>query len=69
MKAAEFRQLSKKDLQDKITSLQENLLRLRCNRILGQLEDKTAIKKARTDIARGFTIMKEKTDSMLTNKK
>lgn len=59
MKAADFRQLSKDDLQAKVKSLEENLFRLRCNKTIGQLEDTSALKLARKDIARAKTILKE----------
>ena len=59
MKAADFRQLSEDDLRAKITSLEENLFRLRCNKTIGQLEDTSVLKLARKDIARAKTILKE----------
>lgn len=59
MKAAELRQLSEADLASKITSLEENLFRLQCNKTIGQLEDTSALRKARKDIARAKTIYKE----------
>lgn len=60
MKASEFRELSTEDLKDKISSLEENLFRLRCNRAVGQLEDKCAIRVGRRDIARAKTILRQK---------
>ncbi len=59
MKASEFRQLSKEDLSAKVKSLEENLFRLRCNKTIGQLEDTSALKRARKDIARAKTVLKE----------
>ncbi|MBU2512438.1 50S ribosomal protein L29 [bacterium] len=59
MKAAEFRQLSEEDLKSKIRNLEENLFRLRCNKTIGQLEDTSALKQARRDIARAKTILGE----------
>jgi len=60
MKAGEFRELSNKELSDKIVALEENLFRLHCNKTLGQLDDSSAITKARKDIARAKTVLKEK---------
>ncbi len=60
MKASEFRELTKEDLSNKIASLEENSLRLRCNQVLGQLEDTSAITQARKDVARAKTILREK---------
>ena len=59
MKAAELRQLSVDDLKSKIKSMEENLFRLKCNKTIGQLEDTSALKMARKDIARAKTILKE----------
>ncbi|MBU2646872.1 50S ribosomal protein L29 [bacterium] len=59
MKASEFRQLSKEDLQAKIVSLEENLFRLCCNKSIGQMEDTSAIQIARKDIARAKTVLNE----------
>ena len=61
MKAAELRQLSETELQAKVTELQENLFRLRCNKAVGQLEDGSVINIARKDIARTLTVLNEKT--------
>ncbi|OGG93691.1 MAG: 50S ribosomal protein L29 [Candidatus Lambdaproteobacteria bacterium RIFOXYD12_FULL_49_8] len=60
MKPGEFRELSQKELADKIVALEENIFRLHCNKTLGQLEDSSAIKKARRDIARAKTVLREK---------
>lgn len=59
MKASELRQLSQDDLKAKVKSLEENLFRLRCNKSIGQLEDSSAIKAARRDIARAKTVLNE----------
>jgi large subunit ribosomal protein L29 len=59
MKAAELRQLSGEDLKSKIKSLEENRFRLKCNKTIGQLDDTSALKKARRDIARAKTILRE----------
>lgn len=60
MKANELRQLANSDLQAKITQFEENLFRLRCNLTIGQLEDSSAIRQARKDIARAKTILRQK---------
>ncbi|MCG8334967.1 MAG: 50S ribosomal protein L29 [Proteobacteria bacterium] len=59
MKAAELRQLSEEDLKSKIQNLEENLFRLKCNKTIGQLDDTSALKSARRDIARAKTILRE----------
>lgn len=60
MKATEFRSMSEGDLTNKIASLEENLLKLRCNKTLGQLEDTSVIGKAKKDIARAKTVLNDK---------
>ncbi|MDT8446225.1 MAG: 50S ribosomal protein L29 [bacterium] len=59
MKASELRGLSEAELQAKIVGLEENLFKLNCNKTLGQLEDTSAITKARRAIARAKTIKRE----------
>lgn len=63
MKVAEFRQMSEADLKAKVASMEENLLRLRCNKTIGQLEDTSSIAKTRKDIARAKTVLNEKAQS------
>ncbi|MCP4294472.1 MAG: 50S ribosomal protein L29 [Proteobacteria bacterium] len=62
MKVSELRQLPEIDLTAKISSLEENIFRLRCNKAIGQLEDTSVITKARRDVARAKTILKELTN-------
>ena len=62
MKVEELRQLSRVDLVAKISTLEENIFRLRCNKAIGQLEDTSVITKARKDIARAKTILNELAD-------
>jgi large subunit ribosomal protein L29 len=62
MKVEELRQLSRVDLVAKISTLEENIFRLRCNKAIGQLEDTSVITKARKDIARAKTILSELAD-------
>ena len=59
MKAKELRQLTQDELSSKILDFEENLFKLRCNKAIGQLEDNSAITKARRDIARAKTILRE----------
>lgn len=60
MKASDFRLLTEEELINKIKVSEENLFRLRCNKAVGQLEDTSAIKFARKDIARAKTVLNEK---------
>ena len=59
MKASELRQLSKDELAAKIVNMKENLFRLRCKKTIGQLDDTSALRTARRDIARAMTVLNE----------
>ena len=63
MKVAELRDLSVEDLKNKISSLEENFFRLRCNQAVGQLEDTAVLKSSRRDIAKAKTVLNEKVKS------
>jgi len=60
MKAHELRQLSDEELQKRIDEQLESLSALSFQKSLGQLETPTNIKKARKDIARMRTILRER---------
>ncbi|HHV40610.1 MAG: 50S ribosomal protein L29 [Bacteroidales bacterium] len=57
MKAPEIRELSEKDLIDRIEAEKANLLRLKMNHAISPIDDLTQIKKARRTIARMLTIL------------
>ncbi|HKM30989.1 MAG: 50S ribosomal protein L29 [Bacteroidales bacterium] len=59
MKAPEIRELSVKDLSDRIESEKVNLLRLKMNHAISPLDDLSQIRKARRTIARMLTILSE----------
>ncbi|MFY9116352.1 MAG: 50S ribosomal protein L29 [Bacteroidales bacterium] len=57
MKAPEIRELSEKDLIDRIEAEKANLLRLKMNHAISPIDDLSQIKKARRTIARMLTIL------------
>ncbi|MCK9346577.1 MAG: 50S ribosomal protein L29 [Bacteroidales bacterium] len=59
MKAPEIRELSVKDLSDRIEAEKANLLRLKMNHAISPVDDLSQIKKARRNIARMLTILSE----------
>ncbi len=59
MKAPEIRELSVKDLSDRIEAEKANLLRLKMNHAISPVDDLSQIKKARRTIARMLTILSE----------
>ncbi|MFA6762135.1 MAG: 50S ribosomal protein L29, partial [Bacteroidales bacterium] len=53
------RELSVKDLSDRIEAEKANLLRLKMNHAISPVDDLSQIKKARRNIARMLTILSE----------
>jgi large subunit ribosomal protein L29 len=64
MKATEIRELSIKDLKERIDTEKANLVRLKMNHAISPLDDLSQIKKAKTNIAKMLTIL-----SQMENKK
>ena len=60
MKMIEIRELSEKDLKDKLTSLRQELFNLRFQHATAQLEKTASIPATKKDIARVLTVMSEK---------
>jgi len=60
MKIGEIKKLSNEELNNKIYSLKEELYDLRRKKAVGQLENLTQIRTVRKDIARIYTVLKER---------
>ncbi len=60
MKAKEIRQMSDKELHEKLMELKSELFNLRFQLATGQLDNPMRIKAVRKDIARIKTIMRER---------
>lgn len=60
MKAAEIRELSVNELNDKIRELDDQLFRLKLQKSMGQLESAAKLRPMRRDLARIKTVLKEK---------
>lgn len=60
MKAKEIRQMSDKELNEKLMELKNELFNLRFQLATGQLDNPMRIKAVRKDIARIKTIMRER---------
>ena len=60
MKINEVRELSSEELNQKIYSLKEELFNLRRKKAVGQLENLNEIRRVRKDIARAYTVLKER---------
>ena len=59
MKIAEIRELSAKDLQERIAAERANLETLKMNHAISPLEDSSKLKKARKNIARMLTVLSQ----------
>ena len=60
MKASEIRQMSKKEILDRIIEEQENLVTVRFLHASSQQTDTSVLKKATRDIARLKTVLQER---------
>ena len=69
MKAQEIRDLSEKELRDKVTDLGQEIFNLRFQLATGKIENPSRLKSLRRDIARIKTIQGEMRDGSLENTK
>ncbi|HZJ89089.1 MAG TPA: 50S ribosomal protein L29 [Bacilli bacterium] len=60
MKINEIRELSLTELNEKVYSLKEQLFHLRRQQAVGQLENGKDITRVRKDIARVYTVLRER---------
>jgi large subunit ribosomal protein L29 len=60
MNIREIRELSDEKLFDQLEDLKESLFNLRFQKAFGQLEDPSAIRYARRDVAKVLTVMHER---------
>ena len=59
MKANELQAMNTSELQDKVSSLKEELFNLRFQLATGQLENTMVIKGVKRDIARCLTVLRQ----------
>jgi len=60
MKASELRELSDKELQEKLKELKDELFNLRFQMATGQLENTMRLREVRKSIARVKTVLRER---------
>lgn len=60
MKASELRELSDKELQEKLQELKDELFNLRFQMATGQLENTMRLREVRKSIARVKTVLRER---------
>ncbi len=58
-KAAEFKEMTAEDLQEKLKSLKQELFNLRFQLAINQLDNPMRIKAVKKDIARVYTVIRE----------
>lgn len=59
MKAKEIREMSGKDLQERIAAEKEQLVKMKLNHAVSPLDNPTLIKKTRRNVARMLTILRQ----------
>jgi large subunit ribosomal protein L29 len=60
MKAAEVRDLSSDELQQRVREMEDQLFKLRMQKSMGQIEAAHKVSSVRRDLARVKTILREK---------
>ena len=60
MKIKDVRELSTEELNNRIYSLKEQLIDLRRKKAVGSLDNMMELKRVRKDIARVYTVLKER---------
>ena len=60
MKIKEVRELSTEELNNQVYSLKEQLLNLRRKKAVGNLDNMLELKRIRKDIARIYTVLRER---------
>ena len=60
MKRKEIEEMAVKDLRERLEVERQNLNKMKMNHVISPMEDTSAIKKAKTDIARMMTVLAEK---------
>ncbi|PKP36984.1 MAG: 50S ribosomal protein L29 [Bacteroidetes bacterium HGW-Bacteroidetes-14] len=59
MKTQEIREMSAKDLKERIETEKANLMRVKMNHAVSPLDDLSQVKKARRNIARMLTVLSQ----------
>ena len=59
MKAGQFRELTREELEQKLSDLKDDLFKLRLRHSVAKLENPMKIREIKKDIARLETVMKE----------
>ncbi len=60
MKIKDVREMTSEELNNEVYSLKEQLFNLRRKKAVGQLENLAEIKRVRKDIARVYTVLRER---------
>ena len=60
MKAKEIREMSLKDLEERIETEKQNLSVMKMNHVISPLDNTSVIAKSRRDIARMITILEQR---------
>ncbi|OGW75170.1 MAG: 50S ribosomal protein L29 [Omnitrophica bacterium RBG_13_46_9] len=66
-KPIDIRNMTREEIKSKVLALKEAMFKLRCEQKSGRVEKPHRIKEARRDLARCFTILKEKENTEKRN--
>ena len=69
MKASEIRNMTEVEINQTVLSLKEQLFKLRSENMIGQVERPSRFRLLKRDIARCYTILKEKESGETEQKK
>jgi large subunit ribosomal protein L29 len=70
MKAREFRNMDPEQIKNEIRNLKESLFKLRFQHFTGQLDNPMKLRNTRRDLARAYTVLREKVGQKdISNKK
>lgn len=67
LKAAELRGLSGQELRDQIAALKEELFNLNFQKVTGQLASSSRLREVRKDIARIYTVIREREKGIIAD--
>ncbi|MGC8926981.1 MAG: 50S ribosomal protein L29 [Myxococcota bacterium] len=69
MKAREFRNMEVEQIKTEIRNMKESLFKFRFQHFTGQLENPMKLRNTRRDLARAYSVLKEKLSSKTSSEK
>lgn len=69
MRAREFRNMAVEQIRNEIRNMKESLFKLRFQHFTGQLENSMKLRNTRRDLARAYSVLKEKITAEMKSRK